>query len=137
MRDRIAAGFARQGIMATLGATLEEVQAGEVTITAPFSPALTQQHGFLHAGVVTTLMDSACGFAAATLMPADAGVLSIEFKTNLLRPAKGERFRCTGTVLKAGRTITVCEGRAYADGTLVATMTATMMTVRDRPEVTG
>ena len=122
---------------ATLGATLADVQPGEVTIEAAYSPALTQQHGFLHAGVLATLMDSACGYAAYSLMPEDAGVLSIEFKTNLLKPAQGERFRFTGSVLKAGRTITVCEGRAYADGVLVATMTCTLMTIQGRPGVSG
>ena len=105
-------------------------------VRLPFRDDLTQQHGFLHAGMVATALDSACGYAASTLMPADAGVLTIEFKINLLAPAKGQRFRMEGTVLKPGRTITVVEGRAIAldDGRekLVATMNATMMAITGR-----
>ncbi|MDB5096591.1 MAG: phenylacetic acid degradation protein [Cyanobacteria bacterium RYN_339] len=136
--ERIAVTFRRQQVMATLGAELEAVEPGVVTIALPYSEALTQQHGFLHAGVVATVMDSACGYAAYTLMPEDAGVLSIEFKTNLLAPARGKRFRFVGTVVKAGRTISVCEGKAFADDDkLIATMTCTLMTIRDREGVTG
>lgn len=136
---RVRESFARQAAMETLGATLEEVAPGRVIIALPFSARLTQQHGFLHAGVVATALDSACGYAASTLMPADAGVLSIEFKINLLAPGKGERFRMEGLVLKPGRTITVTEGRAYAlsggGEKLIATMVATMMTVTGRDDV--
>lgn len=138
---RVAASFARQQVMATFGATLTRAVAGEVEITMPFEPRLTQQHGFLHAGVVATVLDSACGYAAYTLMPEGAGVLSIEFKTNLLAPARGERFRFAGRVIKPGRTITVAEGHAYAvdEGVekLVSTMTCTLMVVQGRPEVVG
>src|SRR5690242_20106898 len=102
--DRIAASFQRQQVMATLGATLVAVTPGEVEIAMAYDPAFTQQHGFLHAGVIATVLDSACGYAAFTLMPEDAGVLSIEFKTNLLKPARGQRFRFVGHVLKPGRT---------------------------------
>lgn len=138
MFERTLASFRRQQVMATFGAELVEARAGFVAIELPFNEALTQQHGFLHAGVVATVMDSACGYAAYTLMPEDAGVLSIEFKTNLLAPARGQRFRFEGTVLKAGRTITVCEGKAFADdGKLVASMTCTLMTIRDREGVVG
>jgi uncharacterized protein (TIGR00369 family) len=98
---------------ATLGASLGRVAPGAVDI-AGWAPGLTQQHGFLHAGMVATALDSACGYAGFTLMPPDAAVLTIEFKINLLAPARGERFRMEGRVLKPGRTITVCEGRAYA-----------------------
>ena len=102
---------------------------------------MTQQHGFLHAGVVSTALDSACGYAAFSLMPEDAAVLTIEFKINLLAPAKGERFRMEGRVLKPGRTITVCEGRAYAlqdqKETLIATMNCTLMTVMGRTDIRG
>ena len=100
--------------MTTLGATLAEVQPGRVAITLPWAAHLTQQHGFLHAGIVSTALDSACGYAGFSLMPADAAVLTIEFKINLLAPARGERFRMVGTVIKPGRTITVAEGHAYA-----------------------
>jgi uncharacterized protein (TIGR00369 family) len=136
--ERVAASFARQAVMATLGARLESVAHGRVVIALAHRADLTQQHGFLHAGVVATALDSACGYAAFTLMPADAAVLTIEFKINLLAPARGPRLRFVGEVVKAGRTISVAEGRAQqqasddADWQDVATMTATLMTVRDR-----
>jgi uncharacterized protein (TIGR00369 family) len=133
--ERVHASFARQQLMATLGATLERVAPGEVAIRLPFRAANSQQHGFVHAGALTSIVDSACGYAALTLMPPGAAVLSIEFKVNLLAPAKGDLV-ARGRVVKAGRTITVCEGQVVAregDGEkLVATMSATMMTVRDR-----
>jgi uncharacterized protein (TIGR00369 family) len=123
--------------MATFGATLVRVVPGEVELELPFRAELTQQHGFLHAGVVTAVVDSACGYAALSLMEQGSAVLSVEFKVNLLAPAKGERFRARGRVLKAGRTLTVCTGDLLAmQGTeerMVAVMTGTMMTVRDRP----
>jgi uncharacterized protein (TIGR00369 family) len=133
---RVRASFQRQAFMATLGANLTAVSPGQVTIELPFRPDLTQQHGFLHAGVVTSVIDSACGYAALTLMDPAAAVLSIEFKVNLLTPATGALFRATGKVIRAGRTLTVCTGEleAVADRpTLIAVMQATMMTVRDRP----
>jgi uncharacterized protein (TIGR00369 family) len=134
--DRVRASFARQAAMDTLGASLVSVEPGVVCIELDWAQELTQQHGFLHAGMVATVLDSACGYAAFTLMPADAAVLTIEFKINLLAPAKGQRFRMTGTVIKPGRTVTVCEGRAIAldDGRekLVATMGCTLMTVQGR-----
>ena len=136
---RVRASFARQQFMATLGATLEAVRPGEVVIALPFRPELTQQHGFLHAGAVTTVVDSACGFAALSLMEPGAGVLSVEFKQNNLAPAAGTLFRAYGRVLKAGRTLTVCSGELRAlrgeEEVLVAVMQATMMSVRDRPGV--
>jgi uncharacterized protein (TIGR00369 family) len=135
--SRVRASFARQEMMTTLGAILERVAPGEVDIRLPFRAALSQQHGFLHAGAMTTVVDSACGYAALTLMPPGAAVLSVEFKVNLLAPGKGDVL-ARGRVLKAGRTITVCTGEvlsADAGGAekVVVTMTATMMTVRDRP----
>jgi uncharacterized protein (TIGR00369 family) len=140
-RARITESFARQTAMATLGIRLESVEPGKVTLAMPFGAHLSQQHGFVHAGVITTGLDSACGYAAFTLMPADAAVLSIEFKVNLLAPAKGESFVMRGEVIKPGRTITVCEGKAYALSggaeKLIATMTATMMTVAGREDVKG
>jgi uncharacterized protein (TIGR00369 family) len=134
--DRVRASFGRQAAMATIGAVLVEVEPGRVVIELPWQQALTQQHGFLHAGMVATALDSACGYAGFTLMQPDAAVLTIEFKINLLAPAQGQRFRMEGLVIKPGRTITVTEGRAYAidDGRekLVATMGATLMAVAGR-----
>ena len=139
--QRVRESFVRQGAMHTLGARLGLLEPGAVDIELDWSQALTQQHGFLHAGMVSTALDSACGFAAFTLMPEDAAVLTIEFKINLLAPAQGESFRMEGRVLKPGRTITVCEGRAYALASghekLVATMGCTLMTVTGRQEIKG
>lgn len=139
--ERVQESFDRQGIMQTLGARLARVEPGCVDIAMEWAPGLTQQHGFLHAGVVATALDSACGYAAFSLMPEDAAVLTIEFKINLLAPAKGSHFRMEGRVLKPGRTITVAEGRAWAmDGnkeTLAATMNCTLMAVSGRPELRG
>jgi uncharacterized protein (TIGR00369 family) len=140
---RVRASFEKQKIMSLLGATLTAVERGQVEITLPFREELTQQHGFLHAGVVTTILDSACGYAALSVMPEDAGVLSIEFKSNLLAPAKGERFIARGRVVRAGRTIVVCSGDVVAlqngkgeEGECVATMLATMLVVQGRPGIT-
>jgi uncharacterized protein (TIGR00369 family) len=134
---RVRASFGRQAAMDTIGAALESVEPGRVVIDLPFSTRLTQQHGFLHAGMVATALDSACGYAAATLMPADAGVLTIEFKINLMAPAEGQRFRMVGQVLKPGRTVTFTEGQAWAVDAqgrekLIATLVATLMTVTGR-----
>lgn len=134
---RVAASFARQGAMQLIGARIQSVEAGRVVIGLAHRSELAQQHGFVHAGILATALDSACGYAASSLMPADAGALTIEFKVNLLAPAKGPRFRLEGQVVKPGRTITVVEGRALQiDPTgaerLVATMTATVMTVTGR-----
>ena len=101
--DRVRASFERQAAMATIGAELTLVTPGIVEIEMPFSAALTQQHGFLHAGVISAALDSACGYAAFSLMPADAAVLTIEFKVNLLAPGKGERFLFRGSVTKPAR----------------------------------
>lgn len=136
---RVHDSFARQGAMATLGASLGEISPGRVVIELDWAAGLSQQHGFLHAGMVATALDSACGYAGFTLMPLDAGVLTIEYKINLLAPAKGQRFRMVGQVIKPGRTVTVTEGRAYAidDGRekLIATMGATLMTITGRDDV--
>lgn len=133
---RVQDSFARQGAMHTLGAELSLLEPGAVDVCLDWAPGLTQQHGFLHAGMVSAALDSACGYAGLTLMPADAAVLTIEFKINLLAPAKGQRFRMEGRVLKPGRTITVTEGRAYAidEGRekLIATMGCTLMCVQGR-----
>lgn len=138
---RVRDSFARQGVMGTLGATLQRVEPGEVEIAVDWAPGLTQQHGFLHAGVVSTVLDSACGYAGFTLMEPEAAVLTIEFKVNLLAPARGQRFRMVGRVLKPGRTITVTEGQAFAIDQgrekLVATMNATLMAITGRDDVQG
>lgn len=140
-RQRVQDSFARQEVMRTLGASLERLEPGTADIGMDWASGLTQQHGFLHAGVVSTALDSACGYAAYSLMPADAAVLTIEFKINLLAPAKGQRFRMESRVLKPGRTITVCEGRAYAlqdqKETLIATMNCTLMVVTGRTDIRG
>lgn len=137
---RVRDSFARQQFMATLGASLERVMPGEVLIALPFSAALTQQHGFLHAGVVAAVVDSACGYAALTLMEPGAGVMSTEFKVNLLEPAAGNRFVAAGRVVKSGRTLTVCHGELRAvqeqGEVVVAVMQGTMMAVRDRTGIT-
>lgn len=139
--QRVRDSFALQGVMHHLGARLGLIAPGAVDIEMDWAPQLTQQHGFLHAGVVSAALDSACGYAAFTLMGDEAEVLTIEFKINLLAPAKGEHFRMEGRVLKPGRTITFCEGRAYAisDGNekLVATMGCTLMAVTGRTDVGG
>ena len=117
--------------MATLGASLVSVVAGEVVVELSHREDLVQQNGFLHAGVTTAVVDSACGYAALTMMPEGADVLSVEFKVNLLAPAAGSRFRAVGRVVKAGRTLTVCQGEMIAQdsGKTVALMTATMIVV--------
>jgi uncharacterized protein (TIGR00369 family) len=139
---RVRASFARQKAMATLGAELTLVTPGIVEIEMPYAEAFTQQHGFLHAGVISMALDAACGYAAYSLMPADAGVLTIEFKVNLLAPGRGERFLFRGSVTKPGRTIIVADGQAYAydgegEAKLIATMTGTMMTIVGRQGIAG
>jgi uncharacterized protein (TIGR00369 family) len=129
---RVRASFARQTFMSTLGATLELVEPGEVHIGLPFSPALVQQHGYLHAGATTTIADSANGYAAMTLTPPGYEVLAVEFKINLLAPAKAPRFLARGRVLRAGRSLTVCLAEVLgvngAEHELVASMQSTIIT---------
>ncbi|MDP3083985.1 MAG: PaaI family thioesterase [Rubrivivax sp.] len=135
---RVRDSFARQPAMATLGVAMAEVTPGRVVLAMTHRADLTQQHGFLHAGIVATALDSACGYAAFSLMPPEAAVLTIEFKINLLAPARGPLLRFEGRVTKAGRTISVADGQAWqratagGDETLVATLTATVMTVLGR-----
>src|SRR5512142_2343876 len=107
---RVRTSFGRQQAMALLGAEMTMVVPGMTEIVLPFREELTQQHGFVHAGIITTIVDSACGYAALSLMPPDVGVLTIDFKVNLLKPAAGERFVARGQVVKPGRTIMVCRG---------------------------
>ena len=129
--DEVRHSFAQQSIMNLIGASLTLVESGVVEITLPYRKDLTQQNGYLHAGVVTTIADSACGYAAFTLMPAGTGVLSVEFKVNLLRPARGETFLSRAEVIKAGRTLTVVRADVFAitddSRKLIATMQGTMM----------
>jgi uncharacterized protein (TIGR00369 family) len=130
--DEIRVSFAKQTIMTLIGGELTRIEPGVVEITLPYRADLTQQNGFVHAGIVTTIADSACGYAAYTLMPPESDVLAVEFKVNLLRPAKGEIFVARAEVLKPGKTLTVVRADVNAldsaeQPTLVATMLGTMM----------
>ena len=137
--ERVRSSFARQKAMEHLGITVARVEPGEVELRFAYSPDLTQQHGFIHAGIVATALDSACGYAAFSLMSADAAVLTVEYKINLLAPAQGDFFRAIGRVVKAGKTITVCDGQMLAckgeDTKLVATMSATLMALYERKDI--
>jgi uncharacterized protein (TIGR00369 family) len=117
--------------MRTLRISIARFEAGEVELSMPYSPGWTQQNGFVHAGIIAAGLDTACGIAAFTLMPPGSDILTVEFKTNLLAPAKGERFAFRASVVKPGRTLTVCEARAFAEAdgveSLIATMTGTLM----------
>jgi uncharacterized protein (TIGR00369 family) len=132
--DDVARSFAEQPIMNLIGARLSRVEPGVVEVTLPYRADLAQQHGYLHAGVVTTIADSACGYAAFTLMPAASNVLSVEFKVNLLRPAQGVEFVARAEVIKAGRTLTVVRADVFGidaneQKELVATMQGTMICI--------
>ncbi len=138
--QRVRDSIGRQTLLRTLGVTVAQVSAGRVVLDLPYRPDLCQQNGYVHAGAITTLADSACGYAAMSLMPGDRDVLTVEFKVNLLAPARGDRFRATGEVIRAGRTLTVCSAEVVAwadDGdrnpesslVRVALMQATMMAV--------
>lgn len=133
---RVRQSFARQKLMETIGATLARVEPGAVDVELSFREDLTQQHGYLHAGIVTSIVDTACGYAALSLMADDADVLSVEYKINLLSPARGERIIARGRVVRPGRSLTVCTGEVFAvsggEEKMVANMLATMMTVRGR-----
>ena len=129
--DEIRQSFAKQTIMGLIGAELMRVEPGVIEITLPYRADLAQQHGYLHAGMVTTIADSACGYAAYSLMPPNSEVLSVEFKVNLLRPAKGEAFSAVAEVVKSGKTLTVVRADVFGiEGErreLVATMLGTMI----------
>ena len=131
MYERIRESFDKQGLMQTMNAQLIEVEKGQVKIICEFSEALTQQYGFFHAGVVTSLMDSACGYAALTLMPPDKEVLTVEFKVNFLKHANTAKIIATGTVLQSVKNLTICEGYVFDETKtkLLAKMTATMIAV--------
>jgi uncharacterized protein (TIGR00369 family) len=136
---RVRKSFDRQPMMHTIGASLARIEPGEVEMGMPIAVQFCQQHGFVHAGIVTTLADTACGYAAFSLMPASAGVLTTEFKVNLLAPAAGERLIAVGRVVKPGRTLTVTQGEVHAESEgkrkLVAIITATLMAVEGRDDV--
>ncbi len=137
---RVRSSFDRQNVMRTMGISIADLSPGHIVLEMAHNDALTQQHGFLHAGIVSTALDSACGYAGFSLMPPEAAVLTAEFKINLLNPADGERFRFVADVVKPGRTLTICEARAYAmkgqNEKLIATMTATLMALVGRAGVT-
>lgn len=137
--DRVRASFDRQGLMRTLGATLISVAPGSVEIGLSPAPSISQQHGFVHAGAVASIADSAAGYAALSLMPPGRGVLTTEFKINLLAPAVGTLIRAQGRVVKAGRTLTLARTEVFADGDrgprLIAFLTASMMTIEGRDGV--
>lgn len=130
---RVRDSFAKQTIMATLGAEIAAVRSGEVEIVLPFSDRILQQHGFIHAGAVATIADSACGYAGLSVMPPDAAVLTTEFKIHLLSPAKGDRLRAIGRVVRNGKSLVVTLGEVFAEtggaSKQVALITASMMVV--------
>ncbi|MDM8556654.1 PaaI family thioesterase [Desulfococcaceae bacterium HSG7] len=140
-KEKIIESFNRQEVMKTVNASIIGVRPGEMELEFPYHSSLTQQHGFIHAGIVSTVLDTACGYAAFSLMSENAAVLTIEFKVNLLSPTKGECFRAVGKVKKSGKTITVTEGELFScsDGRekLTATMVATIMSIYDREEIEG
>ena len=125
--QRIERSFARQAIMATLGAKLTKVERGTVEIELAFSDRLTQQAGFVHAGVIATIADSAGGYAALTLMEPDEDVMAVEFKLNLLKPAVGDRFLARAVVVRSGANISVCTADVFAIGSNDPVLVAVMM----------
>ena len=139
-KNKVIESFQRQEVMKTLNASILDIRPGEIEIDFPYQKSLTQQHGFIHAGIVSTILNSACGYAAFSLMPEDAAVLTIEFKINLLSPAQGERFRAIGKVKKKGKNITVTEVELFANTEngekLVATMNGTIMAIYGRKDIT-
>ena len=133
--EQIKLGFARQNVMNAIGARLRKVAPGEVEIELNFREDLTQQHGYVHAGIITIIADSACGFAAYSLMQENSEVLTVEYKVNFMAPARGEKFVAIGRVIKSGRTLTVCAGEVIAiDGEArktIAIIQATMMSLAE------
>lgn len=138
MAARVRASFERQAMMATLGVWLSAVERGRVELVMDHDERFTQQHGFVHAGAVSAVLDSACGYAAFSVMPPDAAVLTATYTINLLAPAAGQRFVMTGEVIRAGRTLVVCRGEATADGAVkpFAVMQSTLSAVYNRPGIT-
>ena len=139
MRARVRDSLGRQGMMHTLGVKLISIERGRVQMVLRHDDRFTQQHGFLHAGAVSAVLDSACGYAAYSVMPPEASVLTVTFTINLLAPAAGQRFAITGSVVRAGRTLLVCRGEAFADDAAVpfAVMQATMTALVNRPGISG
>jgi uncharacterized protein (TIGR00369 family) len=139
MVARVRASLEQQGMMATLGVELIAIERGRVEMALAHDDRFTQQHGFLHAGAVAAVLDSACGYAAFSVMPQDASVLTVAYTINLLAPAAGQRFTMTGQVVRAGRTLVVCRGEAFADGAErpFAAMQATMTALYGRPGISG
>ena len=139
MLARVRASFDRQGMMITLGVEVTAVEPGRVEMLLRHDDRFTQQHGFLHAGAVASVLDTACGYAAYSVMPPEAAVLTVTYTINLLAPAAGERFAITGEVVRAGRTLVVCRGEAFADGDQrpFAVMQATMTAVFGKPGISG
>ena len=136
--DEVRRSFAKQAIMGLIGGELTRVEPGVIEISLPYRADLTQQDGFVHAGIVATIADSACGYAAYSLMPPESEVLAVEFKVNLLRPAKGELFVARAKVIKPGRTLTVVRADVFAisgeERQLIATMQGTMMRLPRRSD---
>jgi uncharacterized protein (TIGR00369 family) len=139
MLARVRASFDRQGVMTTLGVEVTAVERGKVWMSLGHDERLTQQHGFMHAGAVTSVLDTACGFAAFSVMPPEAAVLTVSFTVNLMAPAAGQEFTITGEVVRAGRTLVVCRGEAFADGSdrPFAAMQATMTAVYGKAGISG
>jgi uncharacterized protein (TIGR00369 family) len=139
MAARVRASLQRQGMMATLGVELVAIERGRVRMALRHDERFTQQHGFLHAGAVASVLDSACGYAAYSVMPPEASVLTASYTINLMAPAAGLRFTMTGQVVRAGRTLVVCRGEAFADDAdrPFAAMQATMTALYDRPGING
>jgi uncharacterized protein (TIGR00369 family) len=131
MLNRIKTSFNKQGLMRTFNATLDKVDKGLVQISCHFNEGLSQQHNFFHAGVMTSIVDSACGYAALTVAPPGKDVLSVEFKINFLKPAKTLKLIAVGKVIQSGKTLTICEGNVYNEDEtkLIARMTATIITI--------
>ena len=139
MAARVRASLQRQGMMATLGVELVAIERGRVQMALRHDERFSQQHGFLHAGAVASVLDSACGYAAYSVMPPGASVLTVSYTVNLMAPAAGLRFTMTGQVVRAGRTLVVCRGEAFADDAdrPFAAMQATLTALYDRPGMSG
>ena len=139
--NRVRASFCRQKLMGVIGAALTRLAPGEAEVSLPYRDDLTQQHGFVHAGIIATIADTASGYAAFSLMPADAAVLTVEYKINLISPAVGELFIARGRVIRPGKQLSVCTAEVMAyqqgQGKMVATMLATLMALPNQEGLTG
>lgn len=139
MRQRVRESFERQGLMRHLGVTIASIEPGEVRLRLPFKEELTQQHGFFHAGSTSAIADSAGGYAGYTLFPSDSSVLTVEFKINLVAPARGEYLEAVGKVLRSGKTLTICQLEVFgiegAERRLVAVGQQTLICMHGKPDV--